>query len=256
MKKIKLGIIGYGNVGGSFAHFFKHRKKTIHVLTSKPIKSGKFIKFYSYEEIDDFLKKINVVLICVRDDKIQELVKILETKNLEEKVVYHTSGTFTSSILKPLKNAYIGSLHPIQTFPKPNYKLLKNIYFSFEGQKIRIAQRLVKYFNGKIFKVSEDKKTLYHIACIFASNFSALMWVIADNLIRESLKNGKLEVLIPLIQTTLKNAIIYGPMNALTGPAKRKDQKIITTHLEFLKNYNENIYKIYELISYVIFKKF
>ncbi len=256
MKRIKLGIIGYGNVGGSIAQFFKHRKKTIYILTSKLIKNEKFIKFYSYERIDNFLKKVNVILICIRDDKIQEIVKILETKNIKGKVVYHTSGTFTSSILKPLKNAYIGSLHPIQTFPKPNYKLLRNIYFSFEGQKIKVAQRLVKFFNGRIFKVSEDKKTLYHIACIFASNFSALMWIVAHNLIRESLKNGKLDILIPLIQTTLKNATIYGPINALTGPAKRKDYKIIMEHLEFLKSYDDDIYKIYELISSVILKKF
>ncbi|MEO0145055.1 MAG: DUF2520 domain-containing protein [candidate division WOR-3 bacterium] len=253
--KINVGIIGYGNVGGSICKYFKRYKRKIFVLTRKNIENEKYIEFYNYEKIEEFLKKVNLILICIRDDKIFEIIETLKNFDLSGKIIYHTSGSLTSDILKSLKNVYVGSLHPIQTFPKPNYKLLENIYFSFEGEKFRIAQKLVKFFKSKIIKIDKEKKMLYHIACIFASNFSDLMWIISDKLIKSSIRNKNFKILVPLIKTTLNNAIKYGPKEALTGPAKRKDYELIKKHLKALEN-NKEIFEIYKLLSEIILKGF
>ncbi|MEO0202095.1 MAG: DUF2520 domain-containing protein [candidate division WOR-3 bacterium] len=248
---IRVGIIGYGNVGGSICSYFKKKRKKIYVLTSKSINKERFIEFYNYDNLEKFLSKVNLILICVRDDKILNIVEILKKFDLSGKIVYHTSGSFTSDILKGLNKAYIGSIHPIQTFPRPDYKLLNNIFFSFEGEKFKVARKFVSFFNSKIIRIEKDKKMLYHIACIFASNFVDLMWIISDKLINIAIKDKDFKVLIPLIQTTLKNAIKHGPSNALTGPAKRKDYELISKHLEILKN-EENILRIYKLLSETI----
>jgi predicted short-subunit dehydrogenase-like oxidoreductase (DUF2520 family) len=251
--KNKIGIIGYGNVGASIALYFKKKRKNIFVLTSKSKKNEKFIKFFNYSEIENFINLVDVILICIRDDKIEDVVKILKKLSFENKIIYHTSGSLTSDILKPLKNNYVGSFHPIQAFPKPNPKLLENIYFSFEGEKYKIAKSLANFFKSKIIRIKKEHKLLYHIACIFASNFPNFLLSIADELIKVS-TNKNYKILIPLIQTSLKNAIFYSPKNALTGPAKRKDLKIIKNHLKFLKTFNPDIYKLYKIISEMILK--
>ncbi len=66
--------------------------------------------------------------------------------------------------------------------------------------------------------------------------------------------NKNYKILIPLIETNLKNVITYGPKNALTGPAKRKDLKVIENHIELLKTFNPEIYKLYKIISEMILK--
>ncbi|MCS7245805.1 MAG: DUF2520 domain-containing protein [candidate division WOR-3 bacterium] len=249
--RFKIGIIGYGNVGGSIAEFFEKKKRKVLVLTSKNLKSREFVKFYKYNEIESFLENTNVILICIRDDKIENIVEILKNYNLTNKIVYHTSGSLTSDILKPITKAYIGSLHPIQTFPKINYKLLRNIYFSFEGQKFSIAKKLATFFNSKVIRIKKEKKVLYHIACIFASNFSNLLWIISEKMIKES-TNKDFKILHPLVKTTLNNALIYGTKDALTGPARRGDYKLIEEHLNFLKNYNLDTYNVYKSLSQII----
>lgn len=251
--KNRVGIIGYGNVGSSIALYFKKKRKNIFVLTSKPIKNIKFINFFNYDKIEEFINSVDIILICIRDDKIENIIQILKKIQFKNKIIYHTSGSLTSDILKTVKNNYVGSFHPIQTFPKPNPKLLENIYFSFEGEKYKIAKSLANFFKSKIIRIKKEHKLLYHIACIFASNFPNFLLNIADELIKISThKNYK--ILIPLIQTSLKNAIVYSPKNALTGTAKRKDLKIIKNHLKFLKTFNPDIYKLYKIISEMILK--
>ena len=251
--KNKVGIIGYGNVGSSIALYFKKKKKNVFVLTSKQIKNTKFINFFNHDKIEEFINSVDIILICVRDDKIENIIQILKKIPFKNKIIYHTSGSLTSDILKTLKNNYVGSFHPIQTFPKPNPRLLENIYFSFEGEKYKIAKSLANFFKSKIIRIKKEHKLLYHIACIFASNFPNFLLNIADELIKISTdKNYK--ILIPLIKTNLKNAIVYGPRNALTGPAKRKDVKLIKNHLKFLKTFNPDIYKLYKIISEMILK--
>ncbi|MEO0224469.1 MAG: DUF2520 domain-containing protein [candidate division WOR-3 bacterium] len=251
--KNRIGIIGYGNVGGSIALYFEKKRRKVFVLTSKLLKNKKFINFFNYNQIQEFIDSVDIILICVRDDKIESIIEILKKFSIKNKIIYHTSGSLTSDILKTLKNNYVGSFHPIQTFPKPNPKLLENIYFSFEGEKYKIAKSLANFFKSKIIKIKKENKLLYHVACIFASNFPNFLLTIADELIKIS-TNKNYKILIPLIQTSLKNAIVYGPKNALTGPAKRKDIKLIKNHLKFLKTFNPDIYKLYKIISEMILK--
>ena len=253
--KSRIGIIGYGNVGSSIALYFQKKRKKVFVLTSKLLKNKKFINFFNYNQIEDFINSVEVILICIRDDKIEDIIEILKKFQIKNKIIYHTSGSLTSDVLKTLKNNYVGSFHPIQTFPKPNPNLLENIYFSFEGEKYEVAKSLANFFKSKIIKIKKENKLLYHIACIFASNFPSFLLTIADELIKISTRKNY-TILIPLIQTSIKNAIVYGPRNALTGPAKRKDLKTIENHLKFLKTFNPEIYKLYKIISEMILKNF
>jgi len=98
--KNRVGIIGYGNVGSSIALYFKKKRKNIFVLTSKPIKNIKFINFFNYDKIEEFINSVDIILICIRDDKIENIIQILKKIQFKNKIIYHTSGSLTSDILK------------------------------------------------------------------------------------------------------------------------------------------------------------
>ena len=55
------------------------------------------------------------------------------------------------------------------------------------------------------------------------------------------------DILKPLIQETAEKIQTLTPSEAQTGPAKRKDKQTIASHIDFLKNENQNA--IYTLLT-------
>ena len=252
-----IGIIGFGRVGGSFALALRDRTWRVNVLTRFP-DNTEGIRFFSKDDVEEFLEESNHFLITVMDSRIQEKAEWLSRFPVEGKVFLHMSGALPSSILKPLKSkgAHIGSLHPLQTFPERNPNLLKNIYFAFEGDEEteRFARLLVQEVESSIFRINPEKKVLYHAAAVFASNFADAMWIIADMLMRE-VSDGDFRMMEPLVRTTLENALRMGPQKALTGPARRRDTLTIQKHLRELKKY-PRLEQIYDVITGFILKHF
>ena len=88
-----------------------------------------------------------------------------------------------------------------------------------------------------------------HLSAVFASNFTNYLYYIADELLKKD--NISFDIIQPLIRETTKKIEHKSPKDAQTGPAVRKDMKIIEKHLELLKNDIEKK-EIYELLSKLI----
>ena len=96
---------------------------------------------------------------------------------------------------------------------------------------------------------SEQRKQL-HIAAVFACNFSNQMFSIADDLLAE--KDIDFKILLPLIKQTIAKLNTNKPKAVQTGPAKRKDIKIIQKHINLIQQ--EDIKELYQKISNNIIK--
>ncbi len=239
---MNLGIVGFGKVGGSFKQAFTYAK-----VLSRRSGIG-----YTYDEVESFLEDLEVVLVCVRDDEIEHTASILSAYEVSGKVFLHTSGALTSEVLSSLKErgAFIGSFHPIQTFPKANADYLKGIYFSYEGDEEGYIKALTiaGYLGSKVVRIDPSEKILYHVACVFVSNFTNVCYTIA-----KELSKLDFEVFYPLARTTLENALSMEPENALTGPAVRGDERTIELHLRSIED--EDIKAIYLSMTNLIRKR-
>ncbi len=255
MEKV-IGIAGYGRVGGSMAMALHRRGWEVHILTRFPDDAP--FRFYPEEEAEEFIKKAHNFIIAVRDSHIGETARRLARYHVEGRIFLHLSGALTSRELEPLKErgAFVGSFHPLQTFPRRDPSLLKGIHFAFEGDEeaLSLARTLAQEFGSSLFHIDPGKKTLYHAAAVFASNFADAMWIIADMLMREA-SDADFSVMEPLVRTTLENALRMGPEKALTGPARRRDILTIRKHLEELKKY-PHLERIYEDITGFILQHF
>ena len=86
-----------------------------------------------------------------------------------------------------------------------------------------------------------------HLAAVIASNFT-------NHLLYESqqiLEKEKIDFswIRPLMEETIRKAFETGkPASVQTGPAKRKDQKVLDTHLQLLQS-KPDMQEIYRLIS-------
>lgn len=250
-------IIGFGKLGSHLYHELKHTGKfgDIAAIKSRSIKAERFKKL---------AEKSTLILICVQDSKIEQVVqKLLRTKaDLKSKFIFHTSGALTSDALSALaaKGALTGSFHPVQSFAsKVSAKTgsFNGIYIAAEGSSKAVQKMngLAKSLGAIPFKIEKKNKVFHHICCVMSSNF---LTVLNSKIEQTGLKKIQINgfnnrtffnIYMPLALQTLKNVAASGPAAALTGPIERNDLSTIKAHLDALKKSDKDLLTYYILMG-------
>ncbi len=203
---------------------------------------------------------VNCIMIATSDDAIGNVAKEIAAHsglNFNKLIVFHTSGTLTSDLLDPLaqRGATVFSLHPIQTFPKlisarDQVRAVEGIWYGCEGLRgHRGAARVIaKALGGRIVFVPKEKKILYHIACVFASNYSMVLLGAAEMLAKEA-GLGSLEPLNKLVETSFRHGLKHGPTKALTGPLTRGSVDILKQHMEEMTEKSPELLPVYSALA-------
>lgn len=237
-KKQIISIIGKGKLGSSLFRALKE--------------SGKYEVYLAAENSTtpintNIINQSELIFICTQDRKISDVVKVLFSAkfNLKGKIIYHTSGSLLSDLLKKLKikGASTASFHPIQTFAFSSEKsLFRNIFIAVEGstRAVKTASTIAKSLGAETFIVKKDKKILNHINCVIASNF---LCTLMANLKPLPGKN-KLKYYKELSLQSINNIFSRGAVESLTGPFERSDLNTIISHINYLKK-NKRLLRFY-----------
>jgi predicted short-subunit dehydrogenase-like oxidoreductase (DUF2520 family) len=266
-KLLKISVVGAGKVGSAILQNLSKKGYPVVSIIDKNIKSALRLatkvecKKYSYNT-SDIDKETEMLFITTPDDVIAKVAKeISADKKLKFKNMFvaHTSGVQTSAVLKPLKSkgATVFSMHPIQSFPKDISinrleKNIQNIYFGFEGEAgtYSIASRLASELGGKIISIDKKLKPLYHIACVFASNYIVTnLNIVSEISSLLKIDNNWSDVFRPLTYSSIENALTLSPKEALTGPIERGDLETVKMHIEALKKYAPDLMSYYLLFG-------
>jgi predicted short-subunit dehydrogenase-like oxidoreductase (DUF2520 family) len=191
------------------------------------------------------LPPTDVVIIATPDDQIENVARNLaqiQTLGGKTGTVLHTSGALSSTILAPLaeKGWRLGSIHPLVAVSDPvsGAKALRGAFWCIEGDKdaLRLARTIVHDLEGQSFSISAKQKPLYHAAAVMASgNLVALFDVALEMLGHCGLTAKEAQrVLLPLIESTVRNLSTSQPAEALTGTFARGDLATVQRHLKAL----------------------
>ncbi len=265
-------FIGAGNVAWHLAslfsnsktedlqitHIWSRNKENAELLKNKL--NNNDLKIHSSITQLDFSKTdADLAILAIADGAFESILsKLILPKNC---ILAHTSGSQPMEILKLANQNFIkniGVFYPLQTFSKAKEVDFNDIPFCIESNEKEIEEKLTnlaKQFSQKVFQVSSKDRSILHVAAVFACNFSNYLWTISEQILKE--KNLPFDMLKPLLGETLKKALEINPSNAQTGPAIRNDEKVITKHLEMIKemNLDDNFGQIYKLMTESIQKK-
>ncbi len=247
MKKILL--VGSGNVATHLAQNIDNKKYTINQIFSRSKSNAKnLIELLNCYWTNDPKKIIDsdLTIIAVNDDKIKDVISFLP-----DIPTVHTSGNTDISVLKGCFNKY-GVLYPLQTFKKSLASNLSQTPFLIEGNDKKFEQsifELASSFSKNVTIIDSYTRKNIHLAAVFACNFSNHMIVLSKKLAERS--DFDFSLLLPLIKKTF-GQIDNDPEKSQTGPAIRKDLKVMNSHIERIKD--KDLKKIYELISISIIK--
>jgi predicted short-subunit dehydrogenase-like oxidoreductase (DUF2520 family) len=253
-------------VGTTLAVLF-HRAgyQIVSVISKKKNSARKLARLVGCKKTSDSLSDIHpatrIILIAVPEEDVLEIAEEITKHshlNFSKLAVVHTSGSLTSDALLPLsrEGAIVFSLHPLQSFSKAvtlthQMARMKDVIYGFEGNKaaVPLARRLVKVLRGTFIRIPKEEKFLYHIACVFASNYSAVLLGVVDELAKRIGGGIKLSHFEPLVRTSIENAFQLTPNMALTGPIARGSSKTVEHHLHELRKIDPSLALVYRQIG-------
>ncbi|MDP3704590.1 MAG: DUF2520 domain-containing protein [Legionellaceae bacterium] len=255
-----LNIIGAGHVGQTLGHLFvKHQLVSVGGIYNRTRESAmdaiRFIGQGSYCATIAELPHADITLITTPDDCIAKTCSSLALNRHIHAgdIVMHCSGALSSDCLFSMKErgGLVASVHPMRSFKQPAISVQEYIgtYCAMEGdeQALAVLGSLFEAIGSKTHIIKKDKKTLYHAAAVFASNYLITLSQQALECLNEA--GIEHDIAMPLIvgimQSTLTNlTILQSPKQALTGPVQRKDLATIERHRAAFTNIQQR--ELYE----------
>lgn len=240
-QKLKIGIVGMGNVGIHFlqrlielgyTHLTVYSRSGNNLPVSIPAKDVQFTN--DFKEFIDF----DIVFCAVNDNTMVEMIQLVS----KYAPVVSVSGTVN---LNHLETKYpIGTFYPLQSFKADQSIQWKGLPLFIEALDPKFKTFLLKLandFSGNAIELSEDKRQYLHVAAVFANNFTNHIIDMAAHYCEEH--DIEFDWLKPLINQTMEKIQTNHPHDILTGPAVRNDQSTIKKHLELLEPDQKNIYQ-------------
>lgn len=263
MNYLTVNIIGAGKLGKTIGCLLVKSKliKIGAVCNTTFISSHNAIKFIgdgTYSPDIAHLPPADITFITTPDDKIANVCKELHRNQFitAGKIVLHCSGSLTSEVLNSLKekHCFVASAHPMHSFAEPevSIKEYEGTYCALEGdeQAILKLKPLFDAIGSNSYQINKDKKSLYHAAGVFASNYLITLSQQALSCMHEAgvEDDMALDIILNIMKGSLFNLEnMRSSKNALTGPLKRGDISTVKKHLNSFQDVNQK--KLYSVLG-------
>lgn len=244
-----VSIIGIGRAGGALALALAKQGYRIENLVSRDRQKAERIagligprpNVLSGGEFSGIASEI--IFITTQDSEIGKVAEMLVPVLAHGPFVFHTSGSLSSGVLSALENAGCptGSIHPLVSISDAElgFERFGGVYFCIEGnpRAVEMAETVVADLGGNSFTIETRHKTLYHAAAVMsAGHITALLDAAFEVMTKCGLDAAAAKnVLLPLIQSTVKNLETLSPERALTGTFARADEETFDRHIEAMK---------------------
>jgi len=249
---ILVNIIGAGHLGKTIGHLLvKQQQIRIGSICNRSeissINAIKFIGQGNYCPAIGELPPADITFITTPDDLISVACdELCKNQFLRQgSVILHCSGSLTSDALIAIKEkgCYVASIHPMRSFAKPELSIVQysGTYCAIEGDK-EVISSIRSLFNsiGSItYEIDKSKKSLYHVAGVFASNYAITLAQQALSCMQEAgvEKELAMHVITNIMYGTVSNLEkTLSPEQSLTGPIQRGDISTIMKHIESLSD--------------------
>src|SRR2546425_11842278 len=253
-RKVTVSIIGTGRLGTALALALTSHGYSVQALVSRRLSQaqkarrllgGKALAL-SENQLNQWPAS-RLVLISTPDDVIAEVAGNL-AKSQEgmprDRTALHTSGALSSEVLTPLAEVgfHVGSLHPLVSVSDSVSGVISlgGAFYCLEGDDaaVRVARMLVRDLGARSFAIDSRKKALYHAAAVMASGHVVALFDIATEMLTRCGLNeaNARRVLLPLVESTVRNLSSSEPARALTGTFARGDLATVRRHLAALSS--------------------
>jgi predicted short-subunit dehydrogenase-like oxidoreductase (DUF2520 family) len=242
MVMTRIGVVGGGRVGAVLAAALRSAGHEISAVAGESAASRTRIETLlpgvRVDKPTAVARSCDLLLLTVPDDMLANVVTMLAASGAIRagQDVVHTSGKHGLAVLAPAAavGARVLAMHPAMTFTGTDLDLarLPGCVFGVTAapDTADLAERLVADLQGRLVRVAEERRTLYHAGLAHGANHLVTVVAQAMDLLRASGATDPASALRPLLTAALDNALTYGDA-ALTGPIVRGDVETVRAHL-------------------------
>jgi len=259
-----LNIVGCGNVGKALGRLWAESGVFIiqDVVNRSLDSARRSINFIGQGRAVASIQEIqpaNVYLIGTPDDQIALSCETLSQSETfgTNSIVFHCSGALSSSILRTasLRGAHVASIHPIRSFANPEQvaSSFAGTYCGVEGDVLAL-EGLAPAFSAigaKLVQISAQRKSVYHAAAVFASNYLVTVLDVAVEAYAAAgvPRDVALNMMEPLVRGTVDNVFRLGPTDALTGPIARGDIATVVNQYRAINTWDKQYALLYKRLG-------
>lgn len=201
----------------------------------------------SANQLEEGLKlESHLIFLTVSDDFIVDTAKQLKIDN--NQIILHTSGNVQVGELKDISK-YHGVFYPLQSFSGNRMIDFSRVPLCLEASDVlvlNLLQDIAERLSSKVMILSGKQRRQLHLAAVFVSNFTNHMFDIGNYLLEKEKLDFSL--FYPLIEEITAKIREMTPKEAQTGPAYRKNKKILAEHKKMLATEQE-LTDLYDRIS-------
>lgn len=252
-----VNIIGAGRVGRSFLRLLGPRVRDIASASRTSAEAAVLETGHGHAADPADMSPADIWLLAVPDTRIADAAKALAETEAPPAIAIHFSGFHTADIMDPLRARgwHIASAHPNFSFADPESAAagFPGTPCGLEGDDPAIAaiEALLIELGAHPFRIASGKKALYHAAAVFSNNFATVLQAIA----REAWQDAGVpdaiaaDINAALLRATVENVVRLGPVDALTGPAARKDRDVVQAQRGRVADWHPAAGEVYALLS-------
>jgi predicted short-subunit dehydrogenase-like oxidoreductase (DUF2520 family) len=247
---MKIALIGAGRVARFLGHRLQAQGHEITGVYSRTqahaVKLASELQCEHTASLHALKLTCDVVLISVSDDAIAPIASQLK---LKEQLVLHTAGSLSIDLLSQTESPRYGTLYPLFSFTGEPIPANIQIPFLIESNNTNshtILRNLAEQISDRVQDSTHNQRLLFHLAAVFANNFSNQLFALSDELLAA---NGlTLDLLLPMLSHQVEQLKKELPKNMQTGPALRGDTGTIERHLAML-NDRPDLQEIYTILT-------
>jgi len=258
----RVGFIGAGRVGCALAWHLRRLGYPIAGVTDvKPKQAwvvyGLLKQRYERLSSRAVAAASDVLFLTVPDARIRSEFEAVRRWLVPGTIVAHCSGAFGPEVFGGAKEQGLGTLalHPVQSFASHSQAIhsLPGSFFAADGSVtgLRFGRHFVKQLHGSLVLVRGPDRPLYHVMCVFGSNFVVGLFGAVEEIAGElgisRRRAGRM--LEPLARTVLDNIVDQGAGPSLTGPVERGDALTVAAHLRTLEKRVPKLAPVYRMMS-------
>jgi hypothetical protein len=239
----KIGIIGTGNVASFWVKALKNFPEL--EIFAKGHTLGDTDFFIKNQEVKPLNRNINIdfYLLAVTNDAIDMVLQ-----ELPPTIPVFICAGFHASTLP-----HVGYMYPLQSIHLNDLPELNDVPFlvEFNSLNAEIGQKFLNRIGAIYQETSTETRHLAHTAAVFLNNFAYYICTEGLRLVPPDLSK---ELLKPMVHKTFVN--IFKNIDLQTGPARRKDIKMIQEQQEFLQLHRPEVAELYRTLSHLLQKKY
>jgi predicted short-subunit dehydrogenase-like oxidoreductase (DUF2520 family) len=252
-----IAIAGAGPVGQALGRLLAARGMPVVAVASRSRKHALEAAAFVGDavvavEYDELFARADRILVAVSDSALPEVSAALASR-ASRGIALHTCGACGPAGLAALLAAGVscGALHPLQTVPtaEQGFASLVGIAWGVtaEGAAAGWAAEIVACLEGRVLRVSDAHRGLYHAGAVMASNYVLGLLDAAGGLMERAGidRHDAMQALAPLLDRSVRNALASGLPDALTGPIVRGDCGTIERHVAALRAAPAGVARLY-----------